>query len=84
MVGASQPYLLIGEAAQLLGVSEGTLRNWGRQGKIRTHRHPINRYRLYRRTDIEGVLAEIHASAHAVDTPGPERRILAGGERKGT
>jgi excisionase family DNA binding protein len=52
MIGNAQHYLLIGEAAQLLGVSEGTLRNWGRQGKIRTHRHPINQYRLYRRADL--------------------------------
>jgi excisionase family DNA binding protein len=33
-------YLQIKEASSVLGVSEGTLRNWGRQGKIRTHRHP--------------------------------------------
>src|SRR4051794_28123554 len=58
-------YLLIKEAAQIVGVSEGTLRNWGRQGKLPTHRHPLNRYRLYKRADLENLLASVHASAAA-------------------
>jgi len=58
-------YLLINEAAALIGVSEGTLRNWERQGKIPTHRHPVNRYRLYKKSDLETLLAALHGSAHA-------------------
>lgn len=50
-------YLLIAQAARLLGVSEGTLRNWERAGKIDVFRHPINHYRLYRRSDLESILA---------------------------
>ena len=42
-----QSYLRIKQAAKFLGVSEPTLRNWGRSGKITTYRHPISRYRLY-------------------------------------
>jgi excisionase family DNA binding protein len=83
MIGNAQNYIRIGEAAQLLGVSEGTLRNWGRQGKIRTHRHPINRYRLYRRTDIEGLLAAIHASVETAGATGPYRRAPVRVGRKG-
>lgn len=83
MTGTAQHYLWIGEAAQLLGVSEGTLRNWGRQGKIRTHRHPINRYRLYRRADIEGLLAAIHASVESVGAADPYRRAPVRVGRKG-
>ena len=56
-------YLRIKEAAQFLGVSEGTLRNWGRQGKLRTHRHPINGYRLYQKADLELLLAAVHGTA---------------------
>jgi excisionase family DNA binding protein len=84
MTGNAQHYIRIGEAAQLLGVSEGTLRNWGRQGKIRTHRHPINRYRLYRRADIEGLLAAIHASVETAGAASPYRRTPAKVGRKGT
>ena len=54
-----QNYLRIKTAAEFLGVSESTLRNWGRNGKITTYRHPISRYRLYKKTDLEGLLKEI-------------------------
>jgi excisionase family DNA binding protein len=56
-------YLRIKEAAALLGVSEGTLRNWGRQQKIPTHRHPINGYRLFRKEDLDTLLSALHKSA---------------------
>ena len=49
-------YLTVKMAAELLGVSPSTLRNWDRAGKLKPHRHPMNRYRLYRRTDLEAVL----------------------------
>jgi len=53
----------IKEAAEFLGVSQNTLRNWGRAGKIVEHRDPTNGYRLYRRGDLEAMLREIEASA---------------------
>jgi len=56
-------FLRINEAARFLGVSAGTLRNWGRQGKLRTHRNPLNGYRLYCQADLETVLAAVHRSA---------------------
>lgn len=57
-----QDYLRIKQAVAFLGVSESTLRNWGRDGKIPTYRHPINRYRLYKKSDLEAVLREIDRS----------------------
>jgi DNA-binding transcriptional MerR regulator len=44
--------LLIAEAAELIGVSEVTLRRWDRAGKFSPHRHPVNGYRCYRREDV--------------------------------
>jgi len=41
-------YLLIRDAASFLGVSEATLRNWHRAGKIAARRNPINGYRLFK------------------------------------
>ena len=58
-----QHYLRIKQAAEFIGVSESTLRNWGRNGKITTYRHPISRYRLYKKADLEGLLKEIERSA---------------------
>jgi len=52
-------YLTVGEAAETLGVSRGTLRNWDRRGKLNPYRHPVNGYRLYYRAQLEQLLAEV-------------------------
>lgn len=57
-----QDYLRIKAAATYLGVSINTLRNWERAGKIATYRHPVNGYRLYRKVDLEALLAGIARS----------------------
>ena len=54
-----QDYLTIHEAAKLLGVSASTLRAWDRAGKLTAIRNPMNRYRLYRREDLEAFLAQL-------------------------
>jgi predicted site-specific integrase-resolvase len=54
-------YLTVKGAAALLGVCPGTLRNWDRAGKLKPARHPMNGYRLYRRSDLEAVLAAADA-----------------------
>lgn len=45
-------YITIKEAAEFLGVSISTLRNWGKTGKLVAQRHPANNYRLYRFSDL--------------------------------
>jgi MerR family transcriptional regulator, copper efflux regulator len=55
-------YLKIKDAAQFLGVSVNTLRNWERASKIATYRHPVNGYRLYKRSDLESLLDAIQRS----------------------
>jgi len=54
-------YLTIKEAAAYVGVSAGTLRNWERDGKITfpIYRLPQNKYRLYRKEDLERILGAI-------------------------
>ena len=52
-------YLRISEAADYLGVSPNTLRNWERAGKIVAHRHPVNRYRLFRQQDLDTLLNQV-------------------------
>src|SRR5687767_14806335 len=49
-------YLTVGEAAEFLGVSPWTLRNWDRAGKLKPRRHPKNGYRIYRQEDLVEVL----------------------------
>jgi MerR family transcriptional regulator, copper efflux regulator len=59
MVRSFQDYLTVKEAVKFLGVSPDTLRNWDRADKLKPLRHPINRYRLYRREDLEGLLKQM-------------------------
>lgn len=53
---AGRDYVQIREAARILGVSEQTLRNWDRRGKLQPIRHPINGYRMYRVAQIRQLL----------------------------
>ena len=52
-------YVKVAEAAQILGVSQNTLRSWPEAGKIPMHRNPANGYRLFRRDDLEKFLAKV-------------------------
>ena len=52
-------YLKIKEAAKLLGVSAGTLRNWEKDGKISSHRNPHSNYRLYKHEDLQDLLNQM-------------------------
>src|SRR5438045_3125047 len=49
-------YLTVSEAAEFLGVSPWTLRNWDKAGRLRPQRHPKNGYRIYRHEDLQAVL----------------------------
>ena len=64
-------YMQIKEAAALLGVAPNTLRNWDRTGKIRVYRHPVNNYRLYKKADLQRLLASIELPANS-----PEQQSL--------
>jgi len=55
--------LTIAQAANALGVSISTLRNWDRQGKLKPRRHPINGYRIYDRDEIDRLKRQIEGSA---------------------
>ena len=58
-----QDYLLIKEAAEVLGVSQQTLRNWEKGGKLRVYRNPVNGYRLFLKADLEVILKRLERSA---------------------
>lgn len=55
--------LMIKAAAELLGVSEQTLRRWDNSGKLRARRHPINGYRLYPRALVLELKRRIQAGS---------------------
>jgi DNA (cytosine-5)-methyltransferase 1 len=59
-------FMRVGEAAEFLGVSSTTLRNWDRAGVLRPARHPVNGYRLYLRRDLERLLMKANGPRRAV------------------
>lgn len=66
MVGtgsADAELLTIKAAAEMLGVSEQTLRRWDKAGKLKPTRHPMNGYRLYPRKLVQDLRRLIHSQA---------------------
>lgn len=52
-------FLLVKQAAELLGVSANTVRAWALSGKLQEYRHPVNNYRLFKRDDVEALYEQI-------------------------
>lgn len=52
-------YVKVAEAAEILGVSQGTVRTWAEAGKIPMHKNPANGYRLFRRADLDKFLRTV-------------------------
>ena len=49
-------FLRVSDAAEYLGVSPNTIRNWENAGKIAAHRHPVNGYRLFKQEELDDIL----------------------------
>ena len=56
-------YMRVAEAAEYLGVSPNTLRNWVNAGKIAAVRHPVNAYRLFKKEDLDALLKKVAAAS---------------------
>ncbi len=52
-------YLTIKKAAEYIGVTPNTLRNWEKENKITCYRNPINKYRLYKTEDLKKIINNI-------------------------
>ncbi len=57
--------LSISEAAEMLGVSQVTLRRWDAAGRFKARRHPINDYRMYDRGEVERLKKKIERGVAA-------------------
>jgi excisionase family DNA binding protein len=55
--------LTIKAAAEVLNVSEQTLRRWDKAGKLRAKRHPMNGYRIYFRRQILELRRQIQSGS---------------------
>lgn len=52
-------YVKTAEAAEILGVSQNTLRKWAERGDMPMHRNPSNGYRLFKRSDLKRFLRNV-------------------------
>ena len=68
--------ITIRKAAEILGVSALTLRNWDNSGKFPAGRHPINNYRVYKLADIEKLLIEIESNKGKRPDKNKVRKLL--------
>ena len=49
----------ISEAAKYMNVSVSTIRRWDDLNKLKSIRHPINNYRMYRVKDLDEILDQL-------------------------
>jgi excisionase family DNA binding protein len=56
-------YFSIKEAAEILGVTTLTLRNWDKSGKFPANRHPMNNYRVYKLSSLERIIEDIEGGS---------------------
>ena len=59
-------YLKTAEAADYLGVSQNTLREWAAMGSIPVQRNPVNGFRLFKRLELESFLKRIPRRAKPI------------------
>jgi len=69
-------YFSIKEAAEILGVSPLTLRNWDRSGKFRAQRHPMNNYRVYKLAALEKIIEDIESGTNRSNASKRMRRLV--------
>jgi DNA (cytosine-5)-methyltransferase 1 len=54
-----EEFVLVKEAAELLGVCPNTIRAWGESGKLTEYRHPMNDYRMFKKKEIQQLLRKM-------------------------
>lgn len=69
-------YFSIKEAAEILGVSPLTLRNWDKSGKFKAQRHPMNNYRVYKLSSLEKIIEDIETGTNRSNAEKRMRKLI--------
>ncbi|MEX2013869.1 MAG: helix-turn-helix domain-containing protein [Parcubacteria group bacterium] len=69
-------YFSIKEAAEILGVSPLTLRNWDKSGKFKAQRHPMNNYRVYKLSALENIVNDIEGGTNKSNAEGRIKKLM--------
>lgn len=59
-------FMTVGEASDYIGAHPSSLRRWDRAGKLKARRHPVSRYRLYLKADLDKFLGEFGFAEESV------------------
>ena len=70
-------FLTVQDASKKLGVSASTLRNWDKNGKLKSQRNPYNDYRIYRKEDIEAILQTLHSGEKKTTVPFTNKKDIS-------
>lgn len=54
-----QNLMTIAQAAEYIGVTPLTLRNWDKAGKLKAVRNPLNGYRMYDKEELDKFLSQL-------------------------
>ena len=65
-IPSAKRYLKVKEVAELFGVTPLTIRNWDKKGKLKSYRHPINNYRIYKPQDVELFIRKIESQGKII------------------
>ena len=69
-----ETFVKVRQAAEILGVAPNTIRAWGATGKIPEYRHPANGYRMYKRSDLEGLIQKLEGSLSRTEATQPKEQ----------
>ncbi len=69
-------YFSVKEAAEVLGVSPLTLRNWDKNGKFPAQRHPMNNYRVYKLSSLERIIEDIENGTSRSNAEKKMRKLM--------
>lgn len=76
MTEHKEVYFSIKEAAEILGVSALTLRNWDKSGKFPAARHPMNNYRVYKYSSIKSIIEDIEGGTNKSNAEKKIKKLL--------
>lgn len=69
-------YVTIKQAAEIIGVTSLTLRNWDKLGKFPARRHPMNNYRVYKLSDLEKLFDSIESGTIATNSRSKVKKLI--------
>jgi DNA-binding transcriptional MerR regulator len=69
-------YFSVKEAAEILGVTPLTMRNWDKSGKFPAQRHPMNNYRVYKLSALERIIEDIEGGTNKSNAKKIIKRLM--------